>query len=113
MAHAIRRAALTGNLSEFCNKEYNKMRRSSSNPYIKKIIRGEIVLQANSKIIVSQSPDTTKKLYQQEQERSEHIHWNQYVGEQYARQTIDVANTIVANEQRHEYIVTLEVKCDR
>ena len=69
------------------------------------------MLQANSKIL--QNSDMTETTDQQELERSEHIHQNQYVGEQYAQHTIDVANTIVANDQRHEYIVTLEVKCDR
>ena len=45
-------------------------------------------------------------------ERSEHIK-NQHVGAQYAKQSLEVAETIEANEHRNEFFMTLEIKCDR
>ena len=44
--------------------------------------------------------------------RSEHIR-NQYVGAQYAKQSLEVAETIEANEHRNELFMTLEIKCNR
>ena len=103
-AHAILRAEITGNLKQFCNEEYNKMRIKIRNPYSPR--------KTNNNAQDNTSTPTNKNSDFITFKRIKHIR-NQHVGVQYAKQSLEVAETFEANEHRIEFSMTLEIKCDR